>query len=78
MYWAELSLIVTAGLFVLDQVLDLGPFATIALLVVAVLYVVFRNSQENGSRTASLALLVLAGVGALELLDSAIPVLRIS
>lgn len=79
MYWVKLSLIVTAGLFVFDQIFDLGPVPSIALFVGAVLYVVLRNPQENGSRTALVALLVLAGVAALDLLDSGVlPVLRIS
>lgn len=79
MYWVKLSLIVTAGLFVFDQIFDLGPVPSIALFVGAVLYVVLRNPQGNGSRTALVALLVLAGVAALDLLDSGVlPVLRIS
>ncbi len=79
MSWVRLSLIVTAGLFVVDQIFDLGPVPTLALFVGAVLYVLFRNSQEDGSRAALVMLLVLAVVAALELLDSAaLPVFRIS
>lgn len=79
MFWVKLSLIVTVGLFVFDQLFDLGPVPTLALFVAAVLYVVFHNSQENGSRTALVVLLVLAGVAVLELLDSGVlPVIRIS
>ena len=76
---AKPVLVVTAGLFVFDQLFGLGPIPTLALFVGAVLYVVLCNPQENGSRAAFVVLLALPEVAALELLDSGVlPVLRIS
>lgn len=78
MFWVRLALVLTAGLFMLDRLVGLGPLPGLALAIGVWLYPERRQRGVQPRRLTVLALLALSAVAALDLLDAGfLPVLRI-